>query len=100
MPYRIQLAMTLSIYCNHIPIARIDLFLGFNDLAWSGASLVMLLFLDFQASTSGGDFAPQLDAGPFLLEESYLASGVIAPASVDGLNHLLFGQVSQRHWYV
>ena len=100
MPYRIQLAMIASMYCNPIPIARIDLFLGVGDVAWSGASLVMLLFLDFQAGASGGDFAPQLDASSFLLEEPYLASGVIAPTSVDGLNHLLFSQVGQRHWHV
>ena len=58
MLYRIQLAMAASKYCNRIPTAKIDLFLGVGDVAWSGASLVILLFLDFQAGTSGGDFAP------------------------------------------
>ena len=93
MPYRIQLVMTASIYCNLIPISRIDLFLGVGDAPLTGTSLVILLFLDFKAGASGGNFAPQLDASPFLLEESYLTGGVITPTSVDGLNHLLFCQI-------
>ena len=100
MPYRIQLVMTASIYCNPIPIGGTYLFLGVAYVAWSGASPAILLFLDFQASASGGDFAPKFDASPFLLEEPYLTGGVITPTSVDGLNHLLFGQVGQGHWHV